>query len=348
MNFQPMKAVYCYYLPETRNVLKAIDGKIPDELFFVTAQATNVKKKMKNIFPSLFIPTMYTGTVDLDAIHIPVMSRIVECYDQDIVGLDTFTWRYPSSGSSEGLFHILVDLKIKGVNEIYALEGEYEGYGIQAEHLGMHVHVVDLEKIHLEDLKKGYWFISNPSARDGNIVENDFIQKLCSLGHKIILDFAYVGSTHPYAFHVMHHNIIAVVMSFSKPYGVFRFRIGGFVFSRLEIKTLYGNKWFKDVVRLLEALALAESIGPRMLAQKYKSIQAKIVDKLNKEFDLGLKSSDAFLLAYMHEQDTEKLSEDKLKLIAPYKRGKVYRFCLTPYFEEYEHLKIQKDSCKVK
>jgi hypothetical protein len=271
--------------------------------------------------------------------------------------LKDFRFIYPTPGSSEGIFKLLTKLKVEenakdiakdrdkdkdkrsegtcGMAEgISVLLGDYEGYREYAgsECLGMKVNIVDPDKTELKTIKPSYWFISNPSARDGNIIPNDLILELCDLGHKVFLDLSYVGATGDHDFDVSHENIPAVVMSFSKPYGVFRKRMG-FVMSREPVHSLYGNRWFKDDERMLQELKLAEEIGPGTLYKKYRTVQEEIIGQLNREYGLRLRASDVLLLAYMTEDDASGLDRDRLKTIEPFKRGKVYRFCLTPYFE---------------
>ncbi|MBI4016831.1 MAG: hypothetical protein HY363_04010 [Candidatus Aenigmarchaeota archaeon] len=333
MKFDVMKAVYCYFFPETREVLRRII--LPDELFLVSSTAKSVERFLATrlpLNPPLQISATSEGRVDLDAIHEPIMSRIKKAYTQVVQHLTDFNYNYPTSGSSEGIFHLLAQLKTTGVNSINVLSGEYEGFGIQAQNLGINVITREQEDIG----EPGYWFISNPSARDGNILPNSFINKLCSNGHRVILDIAYVGSTKQHKFDVRHENIRAVVMSFSKPYGTFRFRTGGFVFSRHEIPSLYGNKWFKDITRLFQAVALAELIGPVKLWNKYVQVQKKIISSINNEFGLNMRQSDALLLGYITDRDAKVLTAEQQKLIAPFQRGAGYRFCLTPYFEAFE------------
>jgi len=329
-----MKAVYSYFFPEVRSVLRYT--QLPDALFLVNSRAATVRKRMDELFsPPLEIPETRDGRIDLDELHLPVIKRVTKAYSAVVPQLGNFKYAYPTSGSSEGLFHLLAWLKTQGATAINVLKGEYEGYAAQAKNLGLTVFERTLEDT--ENCEPGYWFISNPSARDGNILPNKVINELCERGNKVILDLAYVGTTRSYPFNVKHKNIIAAVTSFSKPYGVFRFRIGGFVFARKEIPTLYGNKWFKDITRLLQALALAEQIGPRKLYEKYAPIQKAIADDINDKLDLGLKQSDVLLIANLSEDDAKKLSGAKRKLIEPFKRGTAYRFCLTPYFEKIEN-----------
>ena len=275
------------------------------------------------------------GKLDLDMIHQPIIERVVDAYAHRVLGLKQFAFKYPGQGSSEGIFHLLVRLRTQGVTTIHVLRGEYEGYGAQAKNLGMRVVEHDLDAVH-ELIEPGHWFISNPSASNGNLLSEQFLRSLLDAGHRVIFDLAYVGLTREYVFDMSHPNIVAVVISFSRPYGVFRLRLGGFIFTREELPTLYGSKWFKDCERLLQALALAESIGPDYLYPRYKPVQDAIIAALNAKYQLGLVASDVLLLALLGKREAEQLSPEQRAMIEPYKRGDYYRFCLTPYFEQAE------------
>ncbi len=324
-----MKAVYSYFFPEVRNILREVQEKIPDELFSVSIPSTKSENALNSMLKKpIHWPKNEYGCIDLDEIHVPIIRRIVSIYSPVISGLSGFSFAYPTSGSSEGLFHLLTSLRTNGVDAIHVLEGEYEGYGAQAQNVGIRVVSHSIEDA-LTIAKPCYWFISNPSARDGNIIPDSFIQGLLKKNHKLVLDFAYVGTTRKHVFDANHPNILAVVLSFSKPYGVFRFRMGGFLFTRGEIPSLYGNKWFKDVSRLIQALVLAERIGPRKLHSIYGPIQKKIVQGINAAHGLSLRPSDSFLLANCS------LDAGKIKTeLQPFIRGSRFRFCLTPYFED--------------
>ncbi|MCK5452470.1 MAG: aminotransferase class I/II-fold pyridoxal phosphate-dependent enzyme, partial [Candidatus Aenigmarchaeota archaeon] len=253
--FKAMKAVYCYYFPEVRPIIHEVDAVVQDDMYLVTTPADKVRKDLELLFdPSLDVPANTYGNVDLDEIHVPIIERIVDVYSGLVPALGDFGYSYPTSGSSEGIFHALTKLKVEGVDCINVLKGEYEGYSAQAGNLKMEFNEVDLNETDISEVEPGYWFISNPSARDGNIIPNEFITELCELGNKVFLDLAYAGSTRPCVFDVSHENVVGAFMSFSKPYGVFRKRIGGFAFSRDEMPTLFGNKWFKDTDRLFAAL----------------------------------------------------------------------------------------------
>ena len=329
-----MKAVYCYHFPEVRSILHEVERVLPDEMYFVTSPAGLVQERISQLFREpIEIPATPNGNVDLDMVHVPIIDRVVRVYSGVVSGLDSFPYIYPTNGSSEGLFHILTRMKVNDEDKIYTLDGEYEGYGEQAKNLKMCVETVDPEDIDPRHLPRGTWFISNPSARDGNALPDDLIYEICDAGHKVYIDLAYAGMT-GHTFDVNpHENVEGVVLSFSKPYGVFRHRLGGFAFTRREVPTLYGNKWFKDVPGLFQALKLVEDIGPEGLYPKYKGIQKSIVGEINDDLDLGMRPSDVFLLGNINGKDADALDMYRREIIMNFRRGHNYRFCLTPYFE---------------
>lgn len=339
-----MQSVYCYIFPEAWDKIREVENSVPRSVYRVTTPAVDVEKALHSLFnPPLVIPATDEGYFNSDEMHVPIIKRIVNKYSQLVPKLGDFEHSYPTPGSSEGIFKLLTKLKVDGTESIYVLNGEYEGYGEYAgpDDLKMKVNHIDPDETDLGTLEPGIWFISNPSARDGNIIPNKFITDLCDAGHEVILDLAYVGATGPHQFDVSHENISAVVMSFSKPYGVFKDRIGGFAFTREPVHSLYGNKWFKSIKANLEALKLAEELGPdeigtTKLYKKYRPLQLEIVGEINDEFGLGMKPSDSLLLGYLTGEDAEGLDATQLELIENFKRGKGYRFCLTPYFEEKE------------
>jgi hypothetical protein len=166
-------------------------------------------------------------------------------------------------------------------------------------------------------------------------VPEDKIQSVLRAGHKIFYDLSYLSSTHPHVYDLSHPNIDAVAISFSKPFGLFYYRIG-FLYSRAPVPVLYANKWFKNVFGLLIAQRLLEEMDLPALAARYKSLQTDIVAKINRDCGLGLQASDAFLLAHLPKERAEHLSSAQCDAIARFQRGDYYRFCLTPYFEAKE------------
>lgn len=333
--FHPMKAVYTYMYPETFRIVAETTAALSLELFQVTTSQARAGEILSRLFdPPLHAPATALGNLDLDEMHGPIIERIVAAYADQLPALSGFGSRYPGAGSSTGLFHLLTRLRVQGVRHINVLRGEYEGYAAQAANLGMQTRQYDIDDRRIKRLKPGYWFISNPSARDGNTLPQSFIDELCRLGHKLVLDLSYVGATRPQVFDISHENIFAALLSFSKPYGVFRLRMGGFIFTREPVPSLYGSKWFKDVVRLWQSLRLAEQIGPSGLYARYRPVQEKVVAALNAKYGLGLNLSDVILLANLKAAEAERLDDEQKALIAQFKRESYFRFCLTPYFEE--------------
>ncbi len=332
----PMKAVYCYYFPEVRPVVNSVYGNSPkvEDLYLTQTDIPRAQQLIEGLnFKTGFdIPKTDLGKLDLDMLHEPVIDAIVQEYRKTIPALSDFKYRYQTSGSSEGIFHFLSLLRADGLGSINTLPGEYEGYREYGKTMGIDVVEVEDEKA---AKTKGSWIISNPSARNGNIIPNDFVNQICESGSKVAIDLAYVGSTRPYVFDVSHPNIDSIFMSFSKPYGLFRYRIG-YTFSREPIPSLYANKWFKSIPNLLLSLKVAQDIGPDKLPKRYKDIQKSIVEEINAQSGLNMTESDALLLANIPINQADLLSDDQKQTIEPFLRGKNYRFCLTPYFEEKE------------
>ncbi|MCR4327496.1 MAG: aminotransferase class I/II-fold pyridoxal phosphate-dependent enzyme [Nanoarchaeota archaeon] len=336
LKLHALKAVYTYFFPEVREISK-LPSKIDSSLFLTTTSVEEAKKGIDKLGfdKSLTLPQTSEGKIDLDLLHEPVIKRISKIYSEVLRGISEFKHSYFTSGSSEGIFHVLSELKARGVNEIYTLSGEYEGYKEYGNAIGIKTTEINLDKTKLNSLDKKVWFISNPSARDGNTISNEVINEICDNASEVFLDFAYAGLTKENMFDISHKNIKGFFLSFSKPYGFFRFR-AGFAFSKEELKSLYGNKWFKDIGRVLTSLKLAEDIGPNFFHKKYGKLQSEIVNSINKKYSLKLKKSDSLLIAYMSSLDFMTLSPEGKNLVSPYKRGESYRFCLTPYFEKIE------------
>lgn len=308
-----MRSVYAYYFPEIRKLIDQMVKNYPHRVF------------LQSISPGL------------DDFHFGVIKKYEKYIVDYLPALSDFNYRYFTNGSSEGIFHLLIYLKMNFDNPlIYVWKGEYEGYVQYAKELDLKVIEVDFEA-DPKRLPTGFWFISNPSARNGSIIANEKIDEICQANHKVIIDCAYVGLTKRYAFDISHPNIIAVITSLSKPLGLFYYRIG-FTFSREQIKTLFPNIWFKNIFSLLIAEKVFSTFKADYFYNKYRKTQLKIIGEINKETGLRIKPSDALLLGYL---DRKGISENKLAEIERFKRGDYFRFCLTPYF-----LSLEKIVCK--
>ena len=352
---EALTTVYSYMYPEVRRVL--LNTLFPSIIEEVSRNPHNngMVSMLKNdsdflallerVFASEYLSKLLQQPNEMDAMHIPIIQKYVDLHSASIPGLNKFPYRYPTAGSEEGIREVMTHLLAQGVEDIYVLKGEYEGYNFLGQTRGyktpsgiqrVKTVEIDPEKIKPIDLKPGWFFISNPSARDGNVIPEDFLDEIRKAGHLIFYDLAYADSTNPKdKFDLNHENDRFAVVSFSKPYGLFYFR-AGFAFSKDEIPSLYGNKWFKVVPSLLVADKIMDKIKPGQLFTKYRPVQEAIVEGINQDFGLGIRVSDALLLGHLTGHDAAKLNQSQLGVISTFKRGDGYRFCLKPYYEKIE------------
>lgn len=296
----PLKAVYSYYFPEVRKIIDQIAANYPHETF------------LQSINPGL------------DDYHRPVIESYLHHFENQLPDLKTFPCQYVTGGASEGIFHLLAQLAAFPKNKpLYVLDGEYEGYAVYGVNLGLHFNAVKETSDFLK-VEPGIIFISNPSARDGNIINNEEILAACEAGHQIIYDVTYVGLTDPYRFELNHKNIIAVLVSLSKPFGLYYHRIG-FTFSRFEMKTLEVNKWFKNILSLRIAKDVLDRTGESELVNRYRSYQKEALLQMEKELGIHADPSQVILLGHIQNGTVPTGWEN-------YHRRHNYRFCLTPYF----------------
>lgn len=305
-SLEAITTVYSYRFPEVRKIVSDLTNSFPHEIFLRSVEPPGA----------------------LDDFHEPIIDKIVKFYADQVPELGSFNFRYPTSGSEEGIREVMTKLQTQGVRQIYVFKGEYEGYRAVAGTRGIEAVEVDLN-LDPKKLTPGYWFLSNPSARDGNILPNYLVNDICEAGHQVFYDLAYLGSTKYNEFDLSHQNIFASVISFSKSYGLFYDRIG-FTFSREAVPCLYGNKWFKSILGLMIADRVVSELKPGQLYDKYHTLQEKIVSSIRKDTGLPVRVSDALLLAWLPEE--VKLDEAQKDSIRRFKRDTNYRFCLTPYF----------------
>lgn len=310
---KPLRAittVYSYYLPEIRQLITELTREYPHDVF------------LRSIAPGL------------DDFHHPVIEKLLAAHRQDVPDLGQFAFRYPTAGAEEGIREYLTLLQSSNVRQIYTWRGDYEGYREVARTRNIATVEVDFAA-DPASLEPGHWFLSNPSARNGMIVPGDRITAIAEAGHKVFYDLSYLGATSPHLFDLSHPNVVAAAISFSKPFGLFYYRVG-FTFCRQAIPALYANKWFKNIYGLLIADRILDGIDQAELTRKYKRVQAAIVQEINDELGLGVSASDVFLLARLPVTAGAGLSLDRQEWIAPFARDDSYRFCLTPYFEGHE------------
>jgi histidinol-phosphate/aromatic aminotransferase/cobyric acid decarboxylase-like protein len=313
-DIKAITTVYSYYMPEIRDLITRLTRQYPHDVF------------LRSISPGL------------DDFHHPIIEKLIAVHRSDVPELASFRFRYPTSGAEEGIREYTTFLQAGGVQQIYVWKGDYEGYREVARTRNLHAVEVDFD----EDpaaLAAGHWFLSNPSARNGMIVPAGRIRAICDAGHQVFYDLSYLGTTGPATYDLNHPNIAAAAISFSKPFGLFYYRIG-FTFFRNRVPALDANKWFKNIYGLLIAGRLLAEIDQEELTRKYKALQAEIVEQINAQSSLGLSVSDAFLLAKLPAEEASRLPEELRQQIGKFRRGDWYRFCLTPYFQDREDVGI--------
>jgi len=309
MSLAALTTVYSYRHPETRRIIDELlrDG-LPHDVFLRATEPPGA----------------------LDSFHEPIIERVLDFYRPAVPALAGFPHRYPTSGSEEGIREIMSLLREEGVGSIYVFRGDYEGYQAVAAQRGMRT--VEVERdTDPRRLAPGVWFLSNPSAIDGNVLPDEQVQAIAEAGHRLFYDLAYLGSTAPHRYDLSHPSVFAVALSFSKTYGLFYDRVG-FTLARREIPSLVANKWFKSVFALLIADAVVRGLGPEELYRTYRPVQEAIVAQIRQDAGLPLRPSDAFLLAHLPAAAAAELAAPQRELIARFRRADGYRFCLTPYF----------------
>ena len=246
-----------------------------------------------------------------DSMHEAYFDRWLE-WSAPVVSLDAaaFPFRYPTAGASEGIFKLIAEY---GAAEgaagrepsIHILEGEYEGFPAYAAALG--IPVVRHDRGRWQETPErvaanGLFWISQPSAIDGAVWPH-FEAFAAALAEArphaaLVPDLTYVGSVaRAYRIGIEAPNVPAVVISQSKPMGGYYHRAGG-VLARREHPSLFGNKWFKNLLSLAWATEMMERHGVFDLPRKYRPAQeeaaARVAEALGVE---RLAAADVLLLA---------------------------------------------------
>lgn len=320
---EPSPTVYSYYAPEVERVVNNALARLSS---YAGDQGVHHLLR-QNIEPGL------------DELHLPVMEKYERfARSEGVIGLEDFDSKYFTGGSSEAIFHLIAGLL--PAEPLYQFDGEYQGYQGYANAIGREIITVNPR-----DYSKhppGILIASNPASRNGNRISG-FIVKEWAKHHKVILDLAYLGMTRePLNLDLTDDNIVAVVGSLSKSFGLYYYRIG-FCYSKWPIQSLYANKWFKNALSIKIGEAVLDHFANPETMQKYKDkyfgLQERAVQRLNNLYNLDnrlagsgarrAQASDVWMLAYAPLRDFDPAD------LQPFKRGEQnYRFCLTPYYME--------------
>lgn len=215
---------------------------------------------------------------------------------------DLFPHTYPTAGASEPLRQIIFDFAAHGGKALHVFEGEYEGYKAMGEASGLEVieHPRDKwQSLPYEMEEDALFFISQPSAIDGN-VWRDFNAFMTIMPDRtVVADVTYVGAVPRTAvkskFNLNQESIRSVVFSLSKPFGAYYDRIGG-VFSREEDKGLFGNMWFKSLTAIQIGRELMRQNSVFAIPERYASAQIWMCRNVHKELGINLIPSHVFIL----------------------------------------------------
>jgi hypothetical protein len=247
-------------------------------------------------------------------------------------GLDSFSHRYVTNGSSEAIRESVWSLASSAKTarltpHLHVFAGEYEGYAAYARAAGVTVIIHDGRRWDDQTLYAPgalhRWYVSQPSAIDGNMWPEFplFVASMAKRGIEVAVDLAYVGAaSEQTAIDLSSPNIPYVFFSLSKIFGVFYHRVGGML-SRSPLLGLEGNKWFKNMFSLyLGTSLILETPTPSTLPAKYRHVQIEACRDLREEHGIPFAPSEVILLA----------SSTLGPYPSAFRRGNGYRWCLTP------------------
>ena len=276
-----------------------------------------------------------------DAMHDAYFGRWVD-WSAPVVAFDAaaFPFRYPTAGASEGIFKLMAEYaaacRTNGcAPSIHMFEGEYEGFPAFAASLGLPVvrHARSdwraVAAVGVPDHAQ-FW-ISQPSAIDGMVWPQ--FEAFAAALHaarptaELVPDLTYVGSVaRDYRIVLDAPNIAAFVLSHSKPFGGYYHRVGG-VFARAERPSLFGNRWFKNLLSLAWGTEMMRRHGVHDLPRRYRGVQEAATKACGAALGIKLAAADVSLLA------TAPWRDDLPPLLRSVGRGcadeRVVRLCVT-------------------
>lgn len=276
-----------------------------------------------------------------DAMHLAYFDHWLE-WSRPVLELEAadFAFRYPTGGASEGIFKLMseyaADCRAKGVEpSVHMFEGEYEGFPAFAASLGLPVvrHPrSDWQRVAAEAIPDhAQFWISQPSAIDGTVWPHfePFAAALTEARPtaELVPDLTYVGSVaRDYRIALTAPNIHSMVFSHSKPFGGYYHRVGG-VLARRERPSLFGNRWFKNLLSLAWGTEMIRRHDVFELPRRYRPIQEGAARRCGQALGIELVAADVSLLA------TARWSVDVPPLLKTVGRGceeeRVVRLCVT-------------------
>lgn len=277
-----------------------------------------------------------------DVMHHEYFDRWID-WSSPVVAVDAgaFPHRYPTAGASEGIFKLMseyaAECRSRGVHpSIHIFDGEYEGFPAYAAALGLPVvrHPrSDWQAVAQDGVPDhAQFWISQPSAIDGMVWPS--FEPFAAALHaarptaELVPDLTYVGSVaRDYRIALDAPNIESLVISHSKPFGGYYHRVGG-VLAKRERPSLFGNRWFKNLLSLAWGSEMMRRHEVQELPRKYRPLQVEAALNCGAALGVALEAADVMLLAIAP------WSDDGPPLLRSVGRGcpqeRIVRLCLTP------------------
>ena len=246
-----------------------------------------------------------------DAMHLGYFDRWID-WSRPVLALDAdaFPFRYPTAGASEGIFKLMseyaAECRANGIApSIHMFEGEYEGFPAFAAALRLPIvrHPrSEWRRVAEEGIPASAQFwISQPSAIDGTVWPH-FEAFAAALAEaqptaELVPDLTYVGSVaRDYRIGLVAPNIQSIVFSHSKPFGGYYHRVGG-VIARRERPSLFGNRWFKNLLSLAWGTEMMRRHDVHALPRRYRAAQEEAARRCGSALGVELAAADVSLLA---------------------------------------------------
>ncbi len=245
-------------------------------------------------------------------------------WSHDIANIDRsrYPHGYVGHGSTEILREIGNQHNIKCLarhwdSVLHTFQGEYEGPkcdALQADSPGV---VVEHSRQSYQKLMWGdhmrpgdLFYLSQPSSIDGNLwPEYDEFMVWLHKEHpgvSVVLDLSFVGTVarSQYRVNTSHPNIISIVSSLSKPFGM-QERVGC-LYSKRPYRTLENNSHFFSQPRNFEVgTALLNTFDPYALPTKYVPLQHAAVERLQSAVQGMVSPSDVIFLAHQPKEEAQ-------------------------------------------
>lgn len=275
------------------------------------------------------------GIVDPHELGKKVADRLVERDEVLLPGLSDFEYRYTTvNGATDGIEQLMVGLLAEEDRpKIGLIRGDYMGYIGAAYVKGLEMKFADSLEEAREQNDNVVWFVSNPSAINGNLYTPRAWQEFLAANRRVIVDAAYIDLTlEGLSVDVSSPNIIAVITSPSKPLGNVQGKYPGGVCTREEHGGLSFQQKFNNVPRLFTIMEaeLQDEFGPHKIASLHRSTQLAICQDMSAAADGVVLPSDATLMAYATGSLDKRF--DPYRTVNSHERKRRYTFRLTKEF----------------